>query len=325
MSRKVQGPRGCANNFSFQYLRMNHIQSHHVTNWVVALGAGLALTTCGTASAADPDWKAGLISPVSNPIYFEDPRITSEVRPIFIHHWLPNTFDVSGGSVPLGGYVRVTALQLRYAVSERLALIATKDGYIEFKPKNTLSHSYGFADLAAGFKYALIDDAEKQLLITPGLTLTVPTGDDEVLQGDGDGEWNLFVSAAKGYDALSLMGNLGFRIPNNFDDQTAQAHYSFQVAYRTCNYFIPFAVVNGFTMLSDGSDQLLGADLNTEMYDLINYGSTEVAGRTQITAGGGFRSDLTESISCGVAYEVGVTSPKGIFDKRVTVDLIWRF
>ena len=99
---------------------------------------------------------------------------------------------------PLDGDVRVYALQLRYALTERLALIATKDGYIEFKPEGVLAndHSYGFADLAFGLKYALIDSAEHQLLITPGLTITIPTGNDQVFQGDG-GEWNLFVSAVK--------------------------------------------------------------------------------------------------------------------------------
>lgn len=334
MSNKPQSVRGCRWSFPIQCARMNHIQPNHITNLVVAIATGLSLAGIGTMAAADggqcarnADWKAGLIAPVANPIYFEDPRITSEVRPIFLHHWLPSTFDYAGGTVALDGYVRVTALQLRYALTEKLAFIATKDGYIEFKPKkNTLDHSYGFADLAAGFKYAWVDDAENQLLITPGLTLTIPTGDDEVFQGDGDGEWNLFVSAAKGFDAFHVMGNLGFRIPNNFDDQTAQMHYSLQLDYRTCNYFIPFVVMNGYTMLSDGNDQLLGVvPLNTEMYDLINYGSTEVSGRTQITAGAGFRSELTQDVSVGFAYEWGVTSPKGIFDKRMTVDLIWRF
>ncbi len=293
----------------------------------VAIAAGITFSVSGS-KAAESDWKAGLISPVANPIYFEDPRVTSELRPIFMQHWLPERFDFNGGSVALDGEVRVYALQIRYALTEKLGLIATKDGYIEFKPKGALAnnHSYGFADLAAGLKYTLVDDAENQLLITPGFTITLPTGDDEVFQGDGDGEWNLFVSAAKGYDAFHVMGNLGFRIPNNFDDQTAQAHYSLQLDYRTCDYFIPFVVLNGWTILSEGNDRLLGAvPLNTEMYDLINFGSTDAGGRTQITLGAGFRSQLTKDVDLGVAYEAGVTSLQGIFDSRLTVDMILRF
>ncbi len=265
---------------------------------------------------------------MANPIYFEDPRVDSEIHPIFMQHWLPSTFHYSGGTVPLGGSVRVYAVQLRAALTERLGLIATKDGYIEFKPNGALAshHGYGFADLALGLKYVLVDDAAKQLIITPGLTITVPTGSHAVFQGNNAGEWNLFVSAAKGFNHFHVVGNLGFRIPNNFDDQTAQAHYSLQLDYRTCSYFTPFVAMNGYTMLSNGKNKLLGSvPLNTEMYDLINFGSTDVAGRTQIVLGGGFRSQLTKKVDVGVAYEAGITSPKDIFDSPLTVDMILPF
>lgn len=310
----------CRSIFSTMIMKLKSL-----TILAVALAAGACVqTTIGADQKTD--WKAGLISPVANPIYFEDARITSEVRPIFMQHWLPDTFKFAGGSAPLGGDVRVYALQLRYAITEKLAFIATKDGYIEFKPDNTLSHAYGWADLAAGFKYAAVDDADNQLLITPGLTITLPTGNTDVFQGSGSGEWNLFVSSVKGWDDLHLSGNLGFRIPNDFSKQTAQAHYSLQLDYRVSDYFIPFVVLNGLTVLSEGDDRLLGVvPLNTEMYDLINFGSTDAKGQTQIVLGGGFRSKLTDKVDVGVAYEAGVSDPKGIFDKRVTVDMIWRF
>ncbi len=304
---------------------MNSLKLKTLTPLVAAFAAGISIQTT-SLFAQDTDWKAGLIAPVANPIYFEDARITSEARPIFMQHWLPDTFKYSGGSAPLGGEVRLYALQLRYALTEKLGLIATKDGYIEFRPDNTLSHAYGWADLAAGFKYALVDDAEKQVLITPGLTITIPTGDNDVLQGSGGGEWNVFASAVKGWDDFHVTGNLGFRIPNNWDRQTAQAHYSLQLDYRVCNYFIPFFVANGYTILSEGNDKLLGAvPLNTEMYDLINFGSSHAKGTTQVTLGGGFRSKLTKKVDAGVAYEAGVADPVGIFNSRLTVDMIWRF
>jgi hypothetical protein len=300
-----------------------------ITTTVAAFAAG---TTLGTstlrAAEATEDWKAKLITPVTNPIYFEDPRITSEVRPIFMQHWFPDTFDYSGGSVPLGGDAQVFAVQLRYALTEKLALIATKDGYIQLKPGGALqaNHGYGWADLAAGLKYLLVDDADNQVLVTPGLTITLPTGSASVLQRDGDGEWNVFVSGAKGWNNFHVTGNLGFRVPNNLDEQTAQVHYSLQLDYYVHKYFVPFVAVNGYTILTDGDDLLLGAvPLNTEMYDLINFGSTDAKGTTQLTLGGGIRSRVLNNLDLGVAYEVGVVHPVGIFDSRVTVDMIWRF
>ncbi|MDW8310372.1 MAG: hypothetical protein RMK20_13440, partial [Verrucomicrobiales bacterium] len=193
------------------------------------LAVAMGMTLCGVlavsaSSAESGDWREKAISPVANPILFEDPRITTEVRPIFINHWLPDTFRFAGGRVPLGGEVRVYAVQLRYALSERLGLIATKDGYIEFRPDKTLSREYGWADLAAGLKYAVVDDPERQVLVTPGFTIELPTGNRDVGQGRGKGVWNLFVSAAKGWGDFHITGNAGTVIPNDFDEQTAQLH-----------------------------------------------------------------------------------------------------
>ncbi len=285
-----------------------------------------------TASAADANkssWLDNTISPVANPIFFEDPRVTSEVRPVYMYHWLPDSFKFAGGSVPLGGQVQVMAVQVRYALTDKLGLIATKDGYIEFQPDHTLGHAYGWGDLAAGLKYVVYDNQDDQIIVTPGLTITLPTGSTEVFQGNGSGVWNAFVSAEKGYDKFHATANAGFNVPNNLSQQTAQAHYSLQLDYNTCQYFIPFAVMNGYTILSETSktsDQSLAAvPLNTEGYDLINFGSSRARGTTQLTVGGGARSRILKNLDVGFAYEAGVVHPVGIFDTRLTVDVIWRF
>ena len=303
------------------------INTKHIQTLTQTTAAIAALTACTlSAFGAQENWQDKAISPVANPIFFEDPRITSEARPLFINHWLPNSFHYAGGNAPLGGEVQVYALQLRYALTERLALIATKDGYIAMHPNNTLSHENGWANLAAGLKYAVIDDRDRALIVTPGFTIELPTGDTEVLQGRGSGEFNPFVSAEKGFGDFHVTGNLGARVPVDFNRQTAQLHYSLQADYYVCQYFIPFVVGNGYTVLSKGNQQLLGAvPLNTEMSDLINFGSSDARGKTQITAGAGFRSKLTKSLDFGFAYEVGVSKPVGIFESRVTTDLIWRF
>ena len=307
------------------------MKSNSFIQTITNTAAVAALTGCAVSASAQPsaNWQDEAISPVGNPIYFEDPRITSEVRPVYMLHMLPSSFDFKGGSVPLGGTVQVTALQLRYALTDRLAIIATKDGYIEFQPDHTLAHQYGFADIAAGLKYALVDDKDQELLVTPGFTVTIPIGSTDVYQGHGAGLENIFVSAEKGFKQLHLIGNVGALIPNDFDKQTAQLHYSAQLDYYVAPLFIPFVEANGYTILSNGrsqADQSLSAvPLNTEGYDLIDFGSTAAAGTTQLTLGGGFRSKLTKNLDFGVAVEAGVIQPVGIFDSRVTVDFIWRF
>ena len=289
----------------------------------------LAATTTAGFSANNPSWLDNTISPVSNPIFFEDPKINSEVHAVYMDHILPSSFEFNGGKVPLGGEVQVFAVQLRYAINDRLAVIATKDGYIAFQPDNTLAHHYGWGDLAAGLKYAVINDLDDQFILTPGFTVTLPTGSTDVYQGHGEGVENIFLSAEKGFNNFHITGNFGANIPNDFDKNTAQLHYSLQLDYYVNQYIIPFFVANGNTILSDGKNQanqsLSAVPLNTEGYDLINFGSSKASGSTQFTVGGGVRSRLSKDWDLGVAYEAGVVGPVGIFDSRITADLVWRF
>jgi hypothetical protein len=293
--------------------------------WLTALSACAAIispTYAGTPSAKAPnpvpeaavDWKAHTISPVANPIFFEDPIIRSEIRPIFAYHRIDPAFVTGDGDAQL------YALQVRFALTERLAFIASQDGYMNISTAG-LGDLSGWMDIAAGFKYALIDDKENQFIVTPGFTFIIPTGSEEIFQGKGSGEWNLFVSAAKGFDDFHLTGNLGVRLPNDSDEQSTVMHYSLMADYYTCRYFIPFVVANAWTVLSEGN----GIPLDSEGYDVINFGSSLSGGTTQMTVGGGFRSRILDNVDLGFSYEKAVLSPEGLTDDRFTFDVSIRF
>ncbi|NBV25169.1 MAG: hypothetical protein EBS05_25030 [Proteobacteria bacterium] len=288
-------------------------------NLLASLALLAGLITC-SAAAAD-DWSSKAPAPVCNPVFFEDPFIRSEVRPLFMYQHLAKTLPVGGAYAPVGGNVQLYAVEVRWAVTDRLAIVATKDGYVDMHPDSTLAKASGWANISAGLKYAVIDDRANQFIVTPGVEIELPTGNRRVLQGNGDGEWNVFVSAAKGWDNLSLMGNIGARVPNNMARETAQLHTSLQLAYQTCRYFTPFVAANSFTVLNSGNQLPLG----TEGNDLLNFGSSAAAGTTQVTAGAGFRSKLHDRVELGFAYERSLTNPRGVFDDRFTVDFLLRF
>jgi hypothetical protein len=44
-----------------------------------------------------------------------------------------------------------------------------------------------------------------------------------------------------------------------------------------------------------------------------------------MTIGGGVRSRIVKNVDVGIAYEAGVVNPVGIFESRITADVIWRF
>ena len=280
----------------------------------VLLAVATVFQSTTNNSAQEADWTESTISPVTNPLFFEDPQIRSEVRPLFIYHNIHDSFATGGG------IARVYAVQARWAVTDRLAIIATKDGYIDLDLPGGGGED-GWADIGAGLKYALIDDRENQFILTPGFKFELPSGNRDVFQGNGKGEWNLFVSSAKGFGSFHVTGSAGVRLPNDWDKETASAHYSIQFDYHAHQYFIPFVAANGFTTLSDAE----ALPFKVEGYDLINFGSADAKGFTQITVGGGFRSRILTNLDVGVAYEVGVTRPRGLFDDRFTVDMIYRF
>lgn len=274
---------------------MDH-QTHSQRRWLrIGLSACAAVSLISAAHAAPPadagiqaaSWKDHTIAPVTNPIFFEDAQIRSEIRPIFVHHTIDNNF-LGGGTAQL------YAVQVRWAITDRLALIATQDGYFDVN-NDALGNPDGFFDLAAGLKYALIDNPAAEFILTPGLTFHIPSGNRDVFHGRGGGEFNPFISFQKGFGDLHVSGNLGLRIPITNNEQNVMAHYSLMVDYYTCRWFIPFVSANFWTNLSDGNNM---PGLRGNGYDVLNLGAGDVNGVTQGMVGLGFRSRILGQSRC---------------------------
>lgn len=259
-------------------------------------------------------WTSRLIDPVSAPTTFESPVIHTSLNGIFMQHELPDD------SIFDGGDVQIYALQGRYAVSDRLALIATKDGYIDLNPGTGADES-GLADIAGGFKYAVIDDPDKGLLVTPGLIFETTSGDEEVFQGQGDGVLRPFVSAGWDRGELNVLGSLAYNLPLDKDAKSTSFDYHLHLDYEVSPKFFPLIEFNGITYIDDGD--ALAVDF--EGGDLINLGSGDVSGNTLITGAVGARYRVNEALYLGFAYEVPLTSREDIIDSRVTVDLLYLF
>lgn len=260
------------------------------------------------------NWKDGTLNPVTDPIAFEDAIIRSEIRPVMGHQHMADDFITQGGDLQVYG------LQIRWAVTDRFALLLTKGGYNVVNP-GVGPQLEGWGDLQVGLKYAVIDDPANQFILTPGLLFEIPSGEEDVFQGRGSGIWNAFVAAEKGFDKLHLLANVGVMVPNDTGANSTQLHYHLQVDYEVCRWFHPFIAANGYTVLSDGNS----IPLDTEGYDLVNFGSSAASGSTQLTLGGGFRSHITKWLDFGFSYEKAVVKPYGLLDDRYTIDFVIYF
>lgn len=277
---------------------------------------------------ASADGFAQARRPISNPTYFDLALPITNIHPIVIYHGLPDQINAAGTQVPLGGDVEVYALQFEIAVNDRLSIVASKDGYVDMNPDNTLGDTEGFANLAAGVKYAFLLDPVSRTAVSGTLGFEVPTGNSDVFQGEGDGAINLTVSALKLLDDWQFAGSIGTQIP--FSDQlSTELWMSGHVSYEVSRWFIPLVEVNWFHVLDagDGSSSLVSSITEFEGGDFFNLGASNAAeNRDFVSAAFGFRSRLCDSVDAGLAYEIPLTNQNNsLMEERVTLDLVWRF
>ncbi len=283
-----------------------------------------------------PDPFAKVLRPVSNPTLFDLALPRTTIHPVFMTQSISDKISTILGDVPAGGDFQLYALQLEYAFNERLSFVATKDGYIDFNPDSTLSTDDGWANLAAGLKYAVLYQPEHQHVLSVSVVAEAPTGNTGVFQGTGNGALNLILSDVKLYGRWQLAGAIGAHIPFDNDAESTTGFASAHVSYWLTEWLAPLVEVNWYRVLDSGDggnrfgNQLGGAlpaVAEFEGGDLINFGSANAGtNRDIVTLAAGFRVQVAKNVSLGAAYEIPLTSSKeNLMDNRVTIDLVWNF
>lgn len=253
------------------------------------------------------------ISPMTNPAYFEDPRQLTEVRGIFINHKLPVLLGNPAGEI------RVYAMQVRLRLTERLSLIAVKDGYIDSSSPLIAS---GWADIGAGLKYSLYRDPTNGRLLSAGARFETTAGRRASLQGNGDGVFDFFLSGGTRLGSRShYLTTSGFILPVDSQAENQMFYWSNHVDRRFGNKFYAFSELNWYNYMKDAS----AFPAPIEGGDLFNLGSPGVKGNNIVTNAWGFKIKPNRNIESGVAFEFPMTQRRGVLDNRLTADLIFRF
>ena len=252
------------------------------------------------------------ISPMTNPVFFEDPRTLSEVRFIFLNHDLPGALG--------GNSVQVYAMQVRAALTERLSLIATKDGFIYTQSPILDS---GYADIAAGLKYNLYRDVCRGRLLSAGFTYEIPSGSNKSLQGNGNGELNLFVSGGTRIgDKSHWLMTSGMREPMDTSLENRVVYFSNHLDRQLGDRpLYAFTELNWYNYQSSGT----GFPLAIEGGDLFNLGSPGITGNDLVTHAVGFKAKPRSNMEVGLAWEYSLTKRDGLMDDRLTADWIIRY
>ena len=258
------------------------------------------------------------VPPLSSPLLNETPYITTEARPIYIHHAIPNDFVTGGGDIDL------FAIELRVAITERLGIIATKDGYADIHFAGVLPDTDGFVNISLGLKYALYTNPETDAILTVGAEYEPPSGNISTggifLQGGGDGLIDLFVTGAKAYGKLGLQAGAGANIAIDNNHDSSFFHWSAHIDYELFENFFPLIEANGTSTFHDGTRTAIAS---FEGNDLVNFGSTD-SGHV-VTMGVGARYKINSHFQLGAGYEFPVTEREDLFDWRTNFDMVISF
>lgn len=325
-----------------------------------ARSLGLALTLVASAAHAEtppahaetspdcptwfPDFQCdrqgrpdGFVAPATAPFLFEDPFITTGVSAWYLWHAFPSSSPFQGG------HVNVVALQARIAITDRLALIATRDGYAWTDPKlSILDQENGLMDLGLGLKYLAVSMPEHHFYLSPSLRFDIPSGSRSVFQGNGDGTIVPGLSAAYSlFDRVHFLGNTGVQFPFDGDNQATMLFWNLQMDFTVVKWLVPFAGLNGYYYLSNGDgDFRLKTDIgnvglatatnalgsqDVNGMDYGNLGNKGVSGNTIATLAAGARIPIGRHVSLSAAYEIPVTHQQDVIDQRVTTNLMFEF
>jgi hypothetical protein len=314
---------------------------------LLTLGLSLLSLPVGAEEGCDawfPDFNCersgrfeGFHKPIVAPYLFEDPFITTNAVPYFLWHDFPEQSVFDGGSL------YAAAVQLRVALTDRVAIIATKDGYVWNRNGNPLlEDSQGFMNLAAGLKVALWQDRDAGRIVSAILKVEAPTGSSDVYQGHKSGMAVPSLSAALRTGPVRWIGDLGAQIPFDGRDLSSSIFYHLYAGLDVTPVVQPFVQISGLRWLESGNGSLPirlkhgpTLDLDTvqtvldtgrfEGADVVNLGSPQVDNLDLITAAAGVHVPLGDYVTFSIAYERPITEPKGIFQQRITSALSIEF
>ncbi|MBC8293783.1 MAG: hypothetical protein H8E45_11550 [Proteobacteria bacterium] len=259
---------------------------------------------------------------VSNPVLNESPRITTELRPIYMYNWIP------GGFVTGGGYISLVALQFRIAINDRLAVIATKDGWADIHFDAVLPDEDGFANVSAGLKYSLLADEDGGRYLSVGGRYELPVGNLETagisMQGKGDGMLDLFVTGETAVGERSaVQASLGLDLAIDGDHDSSLLHASVTSNCELAEGTHALVEVNVISTADKATRTDSSAVGSFEGFDLVNFGSTDSG--TVATLALGLRHRITERLMVGVAWETPISAREDIIDQRITADAVITF
>lgn len=258
------------------------------------------------------------IGPISAPVLAKDPRTLTQAWPLFISNWIPTSNPVGGGNFQVYG------VGLSFALTERFELAVCKGGYAVGHLDGNDNRD-GWFNLQFFAQYNLIRDVDNQFLLSLGLQYEPQTGEAEVFQNYGDGLFTPFVSVGKEFGGLNhVLASFGYQFPVDRTDNSSFFWATLHLDRRMFDWFYPLAELNWYGYTA-GGDHGIPASFG-ELDNLINLGTSGMAGHNLVTAALGFNAVLIQShLEAGAAWEFPISHERDFLANRLLVKLVLRY
>jgi hypothetical protein len=255
----------------------------------------------------------GMISPITMPFYFEDPRSLTEIRPIFSYQSVPG---IAGG-----GNIIFFGTQARLSITDRLSVVLNELGFLSGDLAG--AGATGFAEVKLGPKYTFLRNTDTGTVAAAGVTFEIPCGGENVFQNEGTLSIDPYVSIGQtlglggGWGSVNLLGTTGYSF--SVDSKRAEFYYlNFHVDYNIAglNTIYPVFEVNWmhFTNTFENAN-------GSWLINLGNFGGST----DWLALAPGMRYRFSENVFAGFAAEFPVLKDKGLADYRLIFDVIFRF
>jgi hypothetical protein len=268
-----------------------------------------------------------MISPVSNPFFFEDPRALTEVRPLLLYQALP-------GGQPITGNMWWYGTQLRLAITEKLSVTIHKLGGIGFDGNlnaagiSEAESSSSFSEFWISPKWTFYRNEKSGTVAAAGVQIETATG-SSLYQGTGGLGIAPYASVGQNfwrtsYGSMNTMGVFAYSLAAG-GDRSSFFNFGAHLDYDVANWhkFYPFIDLNWFSITGGGSSL---PDVKVQGADLINFGSGPSNGMNQVNIAPGMRYKFSEPMQVGVAFEFPLTSvDNSIENFRLNLDFIYRY
>jgi hypothetical protein len=270
-----------------------------------------------------------LISPVSSPFLFEDPRALTEVRPLFFYQTAPNRNPAfSGGSSEFFG------IQARVAFCERWSLVISELGLVSIQPHNSdvgLGDQTGFAEIRIGPKWTFYRDEQAGRVAAAGVTFDIPAGGNNVFQNTGSLSLDPYLTFGQtfgrsSYGTFNFLAAAGYWFSVD-DKRTDYTHVHLHLDYDVGNLHRIYPLLE-LTWLHTTSFGKANEFVGTEGGDLINFGSQSYNGKRDLVffdVGARYKFGGSDHYQLGTVFEFPLTDRKDLTAFRFGLDFIIRY